>query len=141
MVGAMKALEIAILPSDFPTVLRQMQQELFNPPGVEGWDGGKAWLSTTTFLTRTNLLNRLISGNDPNKLPFLKPLDWLTVNGLSTNQQIVDYFVRRLLEGDLPSEAKPALLEWLAPTTAKTQLRRIRGLIHLLMSGPTYELN
>ncbi len=35
--------------------LRQMGQVPFNPPSVKGWDGGKAWISTSTLLTRYNL--------------------------------------------------------------------------------------
>ena len=141
LVGAMKALDVSSLPTDFVSLLRQMQQELFNPPGVEGWDGGTAWLSTTTFLVRANYLNRLITGNDPNKQPFISPLNWLTQNKLTTNDQIVEYFVARLLEGDLTAAGRQVLLDWMKPTTSKTQLKRVRGLIHLLMTSPTYELN
>ena len=32
--------------------LNQMGQVPFYPPSVKGWDGGKAWISTSTLLTR-----------------------------------------------------------------------------------------
>ena len=43
--------------------MRQMGQLLFEPPNVKGWDGGKAWISTSTLLFRYNLANYLINGN------------------------------------------------------------------------------
>ena len=39
--------------------LRLLGQELFNPPNVKGWDGGKAWISTSTLLARYNLAGLL----------------------------------------------------------------------------------
>jgi len=37
--------------------LRAMGQMLFYPPNVKGWDGGAAWLSSATLLTRENFAN------------------------------------------------------------------------------------
>jgi uncharacterized protein (DUF1800 family) len=139
LVGALKALEIAQLPKDFVGTLRTMQQDLFNPPGVEGWDGGIAWLSTTTFLNRSNFLNRLVSGNDPNRQPFIKPLDW--VAGLTSNDQIVDYCTARLVQGDLNPAQREVLVGWLKPMTTRTRLKRLRGLVHLILTSPVYQQN
>jgi uncharacterized protein (DUF1800 family) len=139
MLGAMKALDVAQLPTDFRNILRTMQQELFNPPGVEGWDGGTAWLSTTTFLNRANFLNRLVSGTDATRQPFIKPLDWIA--GLTTNEQIVDYFATRLVQGDLNPAQRDALIGWLKPMTARTRLKRVRGLVHLILTSPAYQQN
>src|SRR6202040_2104986 len=64
IVQTSKLLE-AQLPS--PTVaqnaMRQMGQILFAPPNVKGWDGGKAWISTSTLLFRYNFSNYLITGD------------------------------------------------------------------------------
>jgi uncharacterized protein (DUF1800 family) len=43
--------------------LRQLGQTPFAPPSVKGWDGGKAWISTSTLLFRYNLAGALVSGN------------------------------------------------------------------------------
>src|ERR1700682_5741395 len=43
--------------------MRQMGQILFAPPNVKGWDGGKAWGSTSTLLFRYNFANYLINGD------------------------------------------------------------------------------
>src|SRR4030081_2024948 len=43
--------------------MRQMGEILFAPPNVKGWDGGKAWISTSTLLFRYNFANYLINGD------------------------------------------------------------------------------
>src|SRR5256884_2051287 len=43
--------------------MRQMDQILFAPPNVKGWDGGKTWISTSTLLFRYNFASYLINGD------------------------------------------------------------------------------
>src|SRR5437764_13262007 len=58
-----------LLATDLPAApvaqnaMRQMGQILFAPPNVKGWDGGKAWITTSTLLFRYNFANYLISGD------------------------------------------------------------------------------
>lgn len=35
-------------------------QQIFGPPSVKGWDGGRAWITTSTFLQRGNLAGMLL---------------------------------------------------------------------------------
>ncbi len=49
--------------------LRQMGQVPFYPPSVKGWDGGKAWISTSTLLTRYNLAGALLRSTAPRAAP------------------------------------------------------------------------
>ncbi|MBL8308822.1 MAG: DUF1800 domain-containing protein [Burkholderiales bacterium] len=51
-------------PAPFAIVLRQLGQDLFNPPNVKGWPGGDAWLNTTTLLARKGFLNRLFRADE-----------------------------------------------------------------------------
>lgn len=41
----------------------QLGQDLFYPPNVKGWDGGRAWINANTLLTRYNLHVALASAN------------------------------------------------------------------------------
>jgi uncharacterized protein (DUF1800 family) len=141
MIGLMKGLDIQALPTDFPSVLRQLQQELFNPPGVDGWNGGPGWLSTTTFLYRTNFINRLCTGNDAARVPFINPVTTVTQNALTTNQLIADYYIDRLLDADMSAAGRQVLVEWLNGTTTRNRTRRLRGLVHLVLCASTYQLN
>lgn len=42
-----------------------MGQNIFFPPSVKGWDGGRAWINTATLFARQNTLAYLISGQQP----------------------------------------------------------------------------
>ncbi|MGB0715012.1 MAG: DUF1800 domain-containing protein [Phycisphaerae bacterium] len=43
-------------------MLGDMGQNLFQPPNVKGWDGGKTWLTPSTFLKREQFAAVLING-------------------------------------------------------------------------------
>jgi hypothetical protein len=40
-----------------------MGQELFAPPNVKGWPGGKAWLNSATMLARHNFAQNVAAGH------------------------------------------------------------------------------
>jgi uncharacterized protein (DUF1800 family) len=54
----------------------RMGQDLFYPPNVGGWSGGRAWLSTRTTIARTNCMASLVAGtlNTPTRPPDLDAL-------------------------------------------------------------------
>jgi len=43
-----------------------MGQNILEPPSVKGWDGGRAWINTSTLFIRQNLLVYLLTGKRPN---------------------------------------------------------------------------
>ena len=45
-----------------PRLLSRMGMDLFDPPGVEGWQHGPAWLATSRYLARMELAQALASG-------------------------------------------------------------------------------
>jgi len=49
---------------------RRLGQDLFDPPNVKGWSGGKNWISTNTLLIRKGLLNRLTRGDAMKDLKY-----------------------------------------------------------------------
>ena len=67
LVQMSKELELKTLPP--PVIgytMRELGQELFKPPNVAGWDGGKSWINTNTLLNRYNLAGVLVKGGtDP----------------------------------------------------------------------------
>ncbi|MCE3221946.1 MAG: hypothetical protein K0S58_126, partial [Nitrospira sp.] len=40
---------------------RRLGQDLFDPPNVKGWPGGR-WITTSALLDRTQMLHRAIRG-------------------------------------------------------------------------------
>jgi len=43
---------------------RRMGQDLFDPPNVKGWPGGKKWINTDTLLIRREFLTKLTRGEE-----------------------------------------------------------------------------
>ncbi len=52
-------------PSSLIADLEAMGQELFAPPNVKGWPGGKTWLNSATVLARHNFAQKVASGHLP----------------------------------------------------------------------------
>ncbi|MEY4937765.1 MAG: hypothetical protein RIS64_4124 [Bacteroidota bacterium] len=50
--------------------LREQNMELFNPPNVKGWDGGKTWLSAQKLLQRVGVISILCSGKNFSNFKF-----------------------------------------------------------------------
>ncbi len=60
VVGTLRALPFPKLPdTELVHILQLLGQDLFDPPTVKGWEGGKHWIDTQTLLVRTSLLNKL----------------------------------------------------------------------------------
>jgi uncharacterized protein (DUF1800 family) len=45
--------------------LNMMGQNIFFPPSVKGWDGGRSWINTATMFVRQNTLVFLLTGQRP----------------------------------------------------------------------------
>ena len=65
IVGAVRALELLDPP---PSTLvladwaARLGQDLFNPPNVGGWPGGRSWLSARSLIGRANFATALVDG-------------------------------------------------------------------------------
>lgn len=158
--------------------LRGMGQQLFQPPNVKGWDGGEAWITTSTLYNRYNAPALLVFGTNDreyqqqrrrlNRLmeetvgregmmmagdeltttqPPYDPMTAVKSAKLSTPEAVVDYSIRRLLQRPISSERRAVLIESLTSELKKTSVTdaaaapAIRGLIHLIVSMPEYQLS
>lgn len=83
LVGACRQLKLDVEPT--PTLAQltaAMGQELFNPPNVKGWPGGRSWIGAGTLAVRYHLPEALLDGQEPAGLeplginrPFPVPRD------------------------------------------------------------------
>lgn len=64
VVGAVRSLNTPVRNMTvIASAIDTMGQSLFMPPSVKGWDGGRAWINTSTLFTRQNTLVYMISGH------------------------------------------------------------------------------
>lgn len=65
IIGAVRSLELFDQP---PSTLilaewcTRLGQDLFRPPNVGGWNGGRSWLTTRTIVARSNFAAALVAG-------------------------------------------------------------------------------
>jgi len=62
VVGVIRAVSGRPDPREMDIACSQMGQELFEPPGVQGWQGGSSWIHTTAWLERTKFAEAVASG-------------------------------------------------------------------------------
>ena len=102
VIGSLRQFRFSVEdPAPFAVILRQLGQDLFNPPNVKGWPGGEAWLNTTTLLARKGFLNRLFRADEMVKpavgvaaintstldsKPASEPMDTMSATGQSAAQ-------------------------------------------------------
>jgi len=143
--------------------LRNMGQDLLEPPNVKGWDGGRTWLSTNWLLERQNFAVGLVTGGgwvgklqakvNP-KRPSLgkSKLDLVALvksENLTTADQVVTFLSRTLLTTPLTSDERSELIaavgelppqaEWSARTSDINA--RLLRLVALIVSMPQYQLS
>jgi uncharacterized protein (DUF1800 family) len=69
LVGACRQLQLDVEPTPLlAEMTAAMGQELFRPPNVKGWPGGKDWISTGTLAMRYHLPESLLDGQEPSGL-------------------------------------------------------------------------
>lgn len=147
--------------------MRQMGQVLFAPPNVKGWDGGKSWISTSTLLFRNNFANYLINGDailpEANRerekggdlgmrsgaraavaQQFHRaPIDVARVAPASVRaipEKLLAQLSRRLLGSEPSAADRATFLSFLEARKGDTSDETVRGLLHLMMSTPSYQL-
>ena len=134
LVQMCKILEIPLPEVRFcGPLLANLGQTLFDPPNVKGWDGGRAWISSSTLLTRYNTAGNLIRGAGG------KPPDINTaVPPGMTHEQTADTLAWRLFQSPMPAPLRERTLAFLAEKGTSPAARR--DLLHLLMSTPEFQL-
>jgi len=128
-----------------------MGQELFSPPNVKGWPGGKTWMNTMTLITRVNFAGALTY--EMNRHGLLSPRLRRAIaaygaapGGLvNTPEQLVDAVWGLMLPGHAPSaQTRTALVDFArdggSPTGVVNFDAKAPGLVSLVLSAPEYQL-
>jgi hypothetical protein len=149
VLGFLRSLEATTDMANAGGPLGAMGQTPMNPPNVAGWPGGEAWISTTALITRYNLVNAVLqAGTDQPTHVNVAAL--LSARNLTTKEQILDFFIDLMLDGDLPAAKRQVLADYLVAddngksTTFKLDDRtlnnKVRGLIYLIAASPEYQM-
>lgn len=61
VIGFLRTLEASTGLDRLVDRLREIGQGLFYPPNVKGWDGGRAWINSSTLVGRANLIHFFVN--------------------------------------------------------------------------------
>jgi uncharacterized protein (DUF1800 family) len=125
-----------------------MGQELFAPPNVKGWPGGKSWLNTATVLARHNFAEALASGTSeinqggPIAAVIVDPDAFLRREKITDPDKILDRLAALTLQDELSDKARARLQAFFAEGKPEGDdlSRRVREAMHALMCMPEFQL-
>src|SRR5262249_8485391 len=131
VVGAARALEM-FDPAPSTLALAdwagRLGQDLFEPPNVGGWPGGRTWINPRSMVGRANFVRALLEGPRAGRREAFDPAALAARHGVKTADAAV--FCVRLLSGTEPDETWRRRLE-----TAKG-----RQAVALLLTAPEGQL-
>ena len=137
VVGSLRGLEVRPNLNNAVRVLRDMGQDVFEPPTVKGWEGGRLWISSATMLQRANLAADLAYRERYGKLDgFLRMPDGQKDLG---DESVCDFYARILLGRDPEPSLQQRLVDYFQKLQGQRETK-VRHLIHLVMTLPEYQL-
>ncbi|MEM1107787.1 MAG: DUF1800 domain-containing protein [Planctomycetota bacterium] len=147
-VGTMRSLDLPTRDRSITDkALAAMGQVLFEPPTVDGWDGGRAWINTSTLFVRQNLTTYLISGKHPTKKSTPKdvgydPQAWVAVMDDRSPRGVTDFMIDHLVGPHTPAERRAPAHAFMAKreTGETVSNDSVVAMACLITAMPEYQL-
>jgi len=128
----------------------RMGQSLLYPPNVKGWAGEEEWINSNTVMLRFNFAMQMTAQRQQEFVRRSELAKWLKENKINDAGDVVDYYAKLMLDGRLEETARQRLMEFMdrGPKgekktfvmSAETVNSKVRGLLHLMMTMPEYQL-
>ncbi len=137
-VGLLRVLEGTCNVYQLAEELAALGQELFFPPNVKGWDGGRAWINSSTLLARASLAPRLLQ--DENTRFAGGDLETLAEkHGLKTMGAVVAWLGEALLALPAPDDVHRRLVA-LGEKTPGGRSQKVAAVLQALAALPEFQL-
>jgi hypothetical protein len=142
-VGTIRSLEVmqpTVKAESLAEACNQMGQSLFAPPSVAGWEGGPAWINSTSMIGRTNLVLALLSDDggtlgqpiDPEALPARY--------GFHQFKTAAAFYLDLLAQDTVEPALRREILE--SENATKNSLATgLREVARILLTRPQYQLS
>ncbi len=138
VIGVLRSLKATTNTQLVAKGLLDIGQGLFYPPNVKGWDGGRAWINSSTLLGRANLMADIL-GNDATRFDGKSLSQYLEGHKVHTTEEAIAHFEQCLLAVRL-DETKRVQLRESADVHSGDVERRMRSLLHAMTSLPICQL-
>ena len=153
-IGTLRLLGVPSVPPNLVATLQRMGQEPLAPPSVKGWDGGPAWINTSTLLARFNFVNQIVTQ------ATAKPDDPMGANrvvsaaGGMNADRVLSLITSSAVQDDVPADIRRTLGDYMESRTGtgngttnpmpfgvENYAEKIRGALALTLNLPVNELN
>ena len=132
------------------TAMNMMGQNIFYPPSVKGWDGGRAWINTATMFVRQNIACFLLTGRTPSGFDALAKVESYDPSavlrelrqgqmGDADNREVVDALLRFAL-GRTRAHNRDLLLEFVGQRGGNVSAETLIQALLLVTAMPEYQL-
>lgn len=129
-------------------MIREMGQELFEPPDVKGWRYGRAWISANRVLTRYNSAARLVQAAPQAGRSGVDLVGLLESKACQSAADVVDCLAKACLVKPLNEQQRQKLIEFVGQLPPPADWggqrdeinNRLRALLVLMLSTPEYQM-
>jgi uncharacterized protein (DUF1800 family) len=138
VIGAARALELFDPPSNTLVLAEwcgRLGQDLFYPPNVGGWPGGRAWLTTRSVIGRANYAAALVDGR---RVGRPEPMDALDLVRRFGDADVMAFYTRLLLGAEPTPAWRERLTAALDPTVKEEG--HARRMVALVLAMPEAQL-
>ena len=136
--GVVRGLEGVVSTTRLAQDLAALGQNLYHPPTVKGWSGGRHWINSASIVNRNNLALALLRGSGPYEKK-LNPRTIVKKYGCSTPNSAVRLLLELFLQDDLDSNVREMLLKTVQ-TKAGGLDASLRRFAHAVVTLPEFNL-
>ncbi len=130
--------------------MRDMGQELLEPPDVKGWRGGRAWINSNRLFTRYNTVANLLRNvPQPGGRRGVDVVALLEGSGSQNAGDVVDFLARACFTSPLEPQKRQNLIEYLGALPPPAQWapqrtplnERLQALLVLMLCTPEQQMS
>ena len=136
-VGLLRCLGAATNLVQLGQGIAELGQSLFYPPNVKGWDGGRAWINSSTLLGRANLVHQIMAAPETHYEAGSLAAEADRAPAGSA-EQTVRWLLELLVAVAIPAEARDALVKLAAQENDRTG--QIAKTVHAISATPEFQL-
>ena len=137
VIGLLRTLEGSTNAYQLGDDLDLLGQGLFYPPNVKGWDGGRAWINSSTLLGRANVIGRIMR-DEKTRFAGGNLKEYFNRRGADSAAAIVDQLMEMTLAIQPPQSIKDQLVEVI--NRPGDPSKRIAEAIHALSTIPEFQV-
>lgn len=135
VIGSLRSLAATVKWPPVAKLLAQLGQDVFEPPSVKGWEGGRLWINSSSLLLRTNFATELASSD------HLATLQGAITDSADGTSESVVGRIKRLLLGDHVEAALQSSLIAFHQQVEGNAVQKLKATLQLVLSLPEYQLH